>query len=193
MDRLSELAEKYGSDKTPSLYHNYTPFYDSLLRYRDVKRVLEIGIGTVECMGHVKDYKPGASLRMWRDYFPTAEIFALDNEMSVLEGLKNEPRIYPVFCDQSDQGDLIDIVRRLGGLQFDLIVDDGSHQVAHQALTANTFIPKLLSRQGVYIIEDVMWRKDLYALLPWPAEVRLFDLRRSPDDCLFVIEGGDIY
>ena len=35
--------------------------------------MLEIGIGNVACMNHVKDYKPGASLRMWRDYFLEAD------------------------------------------------------------------------------------------------------------------------
>ena len=83
MTRLCELAEKYGSDKTPSIFHGYTPFYDELLKDRDVKRVLEIGIGNVACMNHVKDYKPGASLRMWRDYFPK-NFLRVDNDPGVL-------------------------------------------------------------------------------------------------------------
>lgn len=63
----------------------------------------------------------------------------------------------------------------------------------HQALTANTMIPMLLSPTGVYVIEDVIWRKELYALLPWPVEVKIFNLKRTPDDCVFVIEGSKIW
>lgn len=40
------------------------------------------------------------------------------------------------------------------GTDFDLIIDDGSHQVEHQILTANTFMP-LLGPRGIYVIEDI--------------------------------------
>jgi hypothetical protein len=191
-DRLSRLAEKYGSDKCPAIFHGYTPFYDSLLRGRDVKRVLEIGIGSQARMTHMPQYEPGASLRMWRDYFPEADIFGLDNDLDVMFA---EPNIYTMSCDQSNEASLLEVAERLlvDG-KFDLIIDDGSHVVEHQALTANTFIPKLLAPSGVYVIEDIWDRARLYSLLPkWPVEVKLFDLRRTPDDCLFVIEGSNIY
>jgi len=74
MDRLSQLSEKYGCDKVSSIFHDYTPFYDELLKYRQVNRVLEIGIGTMNAMKHLKTYEPGASLRMWRDYFPFGDV-----------------------------------------------------------------------------------------------------------------------
>ena len=191
-DKLSVLAEKYGCDKTPSIFHSYTPFYDELLRNRDVKRVLEIGIGTVSTMCHLTDYKPGASLRMWAEYFPKAYIYGLDIDHAVLI---NEigGRIHSLVCDQSAEKSLLLTAELLGG-NFDLILDDGSHIVEHQALTANTFIPKLLAPNGVYIIEDIFERSRLYSLLPkWPVEVKLFDLRRTPDDCVFWIEGSNIY
>lgn len=191
MTRLCELAEKYGSDKTPSIFHGYTPFYDELLKDRDVKRVLEIGIGNVACMNHVKDYKPGASLRMWRDYFPEAKIFGADNDSGVL--FNDTLHIYTLWCDQSSERSLVDMAGVLGG-NFDLILDDGSHVLEHQALTSNTLIPKLLSRTGVYIIEDVAWRSELYALLNknFPIEVKIFNLKRTPDDCVFYVEGSKL-
>lgn len=191
MTRLCELAEKYGSDKCPAVFHGYTPFYDELLRGRDVKRVLEIGIGSQATMPFVTDYKPGASLRMWRDYFPKAHIYGLDNDRTVL--INELGGIHSLCCDQSSEKSLLLTAELLGG-EFDLILDDGSHIVEHQALTANTFIPKLLAPNGVYIIEDIFERSRLYSLLPkWPVEVKLFDLRRTPDDCVFWIEGSNIY
>lgn len=189
MTRLCNLAQKYGCDKVSSIFHDYTPFYDDLLKYRQVNRVLEIGIGTMNAMKHLKTYEPGASLRMWRDYFPSAEIWGLDNDASVMF---EEDRIHTMVCDQSSEWSLKGIADKLGG-KFDFILDDGSHQMPHQALTANTLIPMLLSPTGVYVIEDVIWRKELYALLPWPVEVKIFNLRRTPDDCVFVIEGSKIW
>ncbi len=188
MTRLCELAEKYGCDKTASIFHDYTPFYDSLLGHREVKRILEIGIGNVACMNHLKTYTPGASLRMWADYFPDAEVWGLDNDPGVLI---NEGRIRSMQCDQSREESLLETAQQLSG-KFDLILDDGSHYFLHQALTANIFIPKLLSRTGVYIIEDVIQRRELYELLPFPVEVRIFNLKRTPDDCVFVIEGAKL-
>lgn len=185
MSRLCELAEKYGCDKTSSIFHDYTPYYHSLLNGRQPGNVLEIGIGNVACMNHLKQYMPGASLRMWRDYFPTALVTGLDNDPGVLF---KDTRIFSLLCDQSNPESLRQIIQTLGK-RFDLIIDDGSHQLEHQALTANTLIPALLSPNGVYVIEDVIWRRELYSLLPWPTEVKIFNLKRTPDDCLFVIEG----
>ena len=188
MSRLCELAEKYGCDKVASIFHDYTAYYDELLRDRPVKRVLEIGIGNMACMNHLQEYKPGASLRMWRDYFPGAEIWGVDNDPGVFF---QESAIHTTYCDQSLEASLVYVAGLLGG-KFDFILDDGSHQLEHQALTANTLIPRLLSPTGVYVIEDVIWRKELYAMLPWPVEVKIFNVKKRPDDCLFIIEGSKI-
>jgi hypothetical protein len=191
VSRLCELAQKYGSDKCPSIFHGYTPFYDELLRGRDVKRVLEIGIGSKATMPFVKDYEPGASLRMWLEYFPKAEVVGVDNDYAVL--IPPGGRLTTYHCDQGSGESLLDFATNIGG-QFDLIIDDGSHIVEHQALTANTLIPKLVAPNGLYVIEDIFERSRLYSLLPkWPVEVKLFDLRRTPDDCVFWIEGSNIY
>ena len=190
MTRLCKLAEQYGCDKVSSIFHDYTPFYDELLKYRQVNRVLEIGIGTMNAMKHLKTYQPGASLRMWRDYFPSAEIWGLDNDASVMF---EEDRIHTHLCDQSSSECLLDIATMLGYQgKFDFILDDGSHQLEHQALTANTLIPRLLSPTGVYVIEDVMYRRELYAMLDFPVEVKVFNLGRTWDDCLFYVEGRNV-
>jgi hypothetical protein len=183
--RLCELAKKYGCDKVGSIFHDYTPFYHDLLHGRQLRNVLEIGIGNVACMNHLKQYQPGASLRMWRDYFPSAQIWGLDNDVNVLF---DECRIHTLFCDQGSKESLEKACVQLGG-PFDLIIDDGSHILEHQALTANTLIPRLLSRNGIYVIEDVIYRKELYTQLPFPVEVKIFNLKRTCDDCLFIIEG----
>jgi hypothetical protein len=151
MTPLCELALKYGTDKYPW----YTPFYDSLLRDRrdSVRRVLEIGIGTPEAMSHVPNYKPGASLRMWRDYFPEASIIGVDIDDRVMF---REDRITTHFRGYAP-----------ASLDFDLIIDDGSHQAEDQIRDAKDLISRVM-RGGYYIIEDVNDPKALSPYLPAP-------------------------
>ena len=139
---LCQLAEKHGTDKLGV----YTPIYELILKNRNISRILEVGIGTPEAMSHVKGYKPGASLRMWRDYFPKAEIVGLDVSVaSVIDAA--DDRIRTILWD-SKQELAIDV-----GM-FDLIIDDGSHKPEDQLATFNV-LSKLIRPGSLYIIEDV--------------------------------------
>ena len=69
---LNALAQKYGTDKT-NKDHSYkgVTYLDIYHRYMSSKRLevktfIEIGV------------KNGASLRMWKDYFPNATIYGID-------------------------------------------------------------------------------------------------------------------
>lgn len=150
---LCELAKKYGTDKLGF----YTPIYDLILSGRTVFKMLEVGIGTPEAMKHVKGYKPGASLRMWREYFMNdygpSEIYGIDINPNACaeaasEGIKT-------FCmDSTNTDDIVAAVPKLmGGGRFDLIIDDGSHEPADQLKTFQNLFP-LLVPSGLYIIED---------------------------------------
>jgi hypothetical protein len=166
---LCELAKKHGTDKGE--FHRYTPHYHELFKDRrnEVKKVLEIGIGDVPGMSNtVPNYVPGASLRMWAEYFPNAEIYALDNMANLLI---NEGRIHSFCADQGDERSMRRILPELG-TDFDLIVDDGSHAPEHQVSSAKILIP-LLAVHGVYVIEDawiypstVGWSKEPFGLNP---------------------------
>lgn len=143
MTRLCELASKYGTDKVPY----YTPFYDLLLARKEVHQVLEVGIGTRETMTHVPGYEPGASLRMWAEYFPDAKIVGFDRDPQ----MRSEGRIITVQIDERDNVDMARIANDFG--EFDLIVDDASHSPADQFETCLTLVP-FLSDGGMYIVED---------------------------------------
>lgn len=136
MTPLCELAIKYGTDKCGK--HQYTPVYYDLLKDKKVKRVLEIGVYN------------GASLRMWRDFFPGAEIYGIDID---LRSLIKEDRITCFAGDQTKAYTLRNAALVAGG-EFDLIVDDGSHVPDDQILTAWELLP-FLAPNGLYIIEDV--------------------------------------
>src|SRR5208282_1967642 len=122
---LFQIADKYGCDKSPKYLHNYIDTYSELLepKKNEVKKVLEIGIGFPEQTPHNPKCAFGASIYMWRDYFPNAEIYAIDIDGS---HLINEDRIHSFLCDQRSEVELKSLVARIGE-GFDLIIDDGSH------------------------------------------------------------------
>ena len=154
MTLLCELGKKYKTDKTPLLgYHNYTPFYYELLKDKryTVKKVFEMGIGNVPEMAFLGwHYKPGASLRMWRDFFPNAMIYGAD---ILPEVLFKEDRIETFLCDERDPKSVADLIGKIGS-DIDLFVDDGSHDVQAQINLCKYAMP-LLKRDVIYIIEDV--------------------------------------
>ena len=163
---LCTLAYKYGADKCPRIHHSYTPVYHSLLdkRRADMRSVLEIGIGNVPLMTeHVSSlrgwYKPGASMRMWRDYFPSAHIHACD---ILPEVMFTEDRITTSVVDQSN-------TESLGTLKgpYDLILDDGSHQKEHM-MTSFRALWSCVKPGGLYIIEDIpgYFLDEIIALAP---------------------------
>lgn len=157
MTPLCELALKYHTDKgpLPNWPHsqNYTPYYHELFgdKRNSVTSVFEMGLG-LSGRTH-PDYPPAASLRMWREYFPNAQIYGADISP---DALLESDGIRSFLCDQSSTESLRHLVRQLydcGCTGFDLIVDDGTHALVHQTLTAQALHPLLIDG-GVYIIED---------------------------------------
>jgi len=150
--RLSQLAMKYGSDKCPQIHHFYTEYYSGIFKDKEqkVKKVLEIGVGYPECMTHSPNYQIGASLYMWQEYFPQAQIYGID----ILPDLVfKDDRIETFLCNQTDKPALMQLIRQIGS-DIDLVIDDGSHLPEDQVFTCLTLMP-LLQSQVIYIIEDV--------------------------------------
>jgi hypothetical protein len=156
---LCILAETYGVDKCPAINHTYTPAYDKLLsQFRNsTKLFLEIGVGNAPLMKPIvgERYIPGASLRMWRDYFQNSQIVGCDILESVLF---QEDRIQTFYVDQSSESSLttfaVNNLTRLGEY-VDIILDDGSHIDSHQKLTFQTLWKCVRPNGGIYIIEDI--------------------------------------
>lgn len=154
MTPLCELAKRFETDKGGQHFrygggdsdtnHNYTPVYHDLLGAvrEGVKHVLEIGINA------------GSSLRMWKEYFPNAQIIGLDSNADCL--VHDEDRIRCIGADQNNPESLCCAIGQLpaNAPKFDLIVDDGSHVREHQITSLRTLLP-FLARGGYYIIEDL--------------------------------------
>lgn len=162
---LSTLCDFYGSDKGELasdqnpyewLSHTYTDFYEMIFgQFRErVKNVLECGIGTnnpnlPSSMG--VNGKPGASLRVWRDYFPNANVVGIDIDSDILF---SEERIVTFQVDQTSPSSIRNFLSDIGDRNFDIILDDGLHEYyAGICLFENTI--DQLSVDGVYIIEDI--------------------------------------
>jgi len=146
MDRLSELAELYGTDKGHSL-HNYTPIYNKYFESRRLKplNILEIGVG-----GYKNPTAGGESLRMWSDYFPFSWITGIDIEQKDIT-INHRTKIYQ--GSQVDEEFLQKVIDERGS--FDIIIDDGSHLPNHHIQTFNFLFRNGLNKSGIYVIEDL--------------------------------------
>jgi hypothetical protein len=141
---LCRIAAQFKTDKWGT--HRYAQHYQRHLEHLRHKpiRLLEIGVG-----GYSHPNRGGASLRMWKAFFPKALVVGVDlHDKSALA----EPRIVIVRADQSDPEALRRVSETHG--PFDVIVDDGSHVSAHVRSTFATLFP-LLAPDGVYAIEDL--------------------------------------
>lgn len=142
-NNLTKLAQIYGTDKWG--VHYYTPHYQlHLQKFKKINiNLLEIGVG-----GYENKFVGGASLRMWKAFFPKANIFSLD---IYDKGPIEESRIKIYKGSQIDKNILNTIASVEKGL--DIIIDDGSHVNAHVIETFEILFKKL-NKGGVYIIED---------------------------------------
>lgn len=157
---LCRIAKRYGTDKCPQIKHCYTPFYYEMFkdRQKEVKKVVEMGIGRyfdMENKDKIYDetlrrtYHKGASLKMWRDFFPNAIIYGADVRP---ETMFTDKRIETILCDETKKEDLVNLIRHTGS-DIDLFVDDASHHVDHQLFMCQTVMP-LLGKNVTYVIED---------------------------------------
>ena len=131
---LHDIGLKHGTDK--ATHHRYCDFYEHYLPGRGFNgRLLEIGI-----MG-------GASLRMWSEYYPDAEIVGID--IFDKSDLNLPENVSVIHGDATNHH----VLQPLG--EFDIIVDDGSHLTSDQQVSFLWLFYNQLSDNGVYILEDL--------------------------------------
>ena len=162
---IRELLEREGSDKG-----KYGGLFDVLLQphRQTIRCVIEIGIGTLladadwSMVGFAAEhYRPGGSLRAWRNFLPRSEIFGLDIASDTQ--FSDEPRIHTYLCDSTDADQTAGFLCQITH-QPDLIVDDGSHDVNAQIKTLKNFLPALRDG-GLYVVEDAWWPDNVLKLI----------------------------
>ena len=146
--RLNYLGYLYGTDKANILKgtdgsfrfaHDYLRHYESLFRDKNkTYKICEFGC-----------YK-GASLRMWKEFFPNAQIVGvdIDNDAKRIQ----EDRISILIGDSSQSETAKTILNDFGKLN--LIIDDASHAWGSIRLTFERMWD-VLDTEGIYIIEDI--------------------------------------
>lgn len=150
INELDLLARKYGTDKRTNdadqnIYHGYTDIYYKLfkdIRYEKLN-ILEIGV------------ENGFSHKMWENFFPNSMIYGIDTFTSV----NCKTKIEDIECDRikilkasQDNEDAINAYFK--NMQFDIIIDDGSHGSWHQQKSFKILFPRL-KNGGYYFIEDL--------------------------------------
>lgn len=178
---LESLVDNTRTDK--NTLHSYLPVYESLFapKRQTAKHVLEIGIAQ------------GGSIKLWRDYFPTATIHAVDiyseselpsdvNELQNVSWYPNTDAYSP------------DFLRKLPN-PLDVVIDDGPHTLQSQKECIAMYLPNL-AKGGLLVIEDIAtldWIPELRAAIPseCPCQVTVYDLRdrkQRHDDILLILQ-----
>ena len=115
--------------------------------------VVEVGIGSSSpaIRGEWAEHaKVGASLFMWRDFFPNAQIFGADIDP---ESLVFSDRIASFTVDQTSPESVANLRSQLPS-SVDVVIDDGLHEFRAGKTLFNGISPSLY-QHGVYVIEDV--------------------------------------
>ena len=144
---LTQIADYFKSDKGSLTFHKhlYTTIYETILMpyYNKEINLLEIGLGGIET----------PSLNMWREYFGIkAHIYGFDIDPK-FHNHENKNNIKIYVGDQSNSIDL----EKCRENNYDIIIDDGSHDSGHQQISFKE-LWRCLKSGGVYIIEDLHWQ-----------------------------------
>jgi len=173
MDNLAEIFDRWGTDKATN---GYVGAYECLFRKgrNEVGALLEIGIGTMipsvhpSMVGYAgQGYKPGGSLRAWRDFFPNATVYGMDVQPDTQ--FADEERIVTLLGNSTDLSQVGQALQHARHKTFDIIIDDGSHYAADQIATLKNLFP-LLNPSGTYVVEDLVGTQ-LFDSIPLIVEI----------------------
>ena len=149
--RVKEIFNNWGSDKSSK--HNYEIIYAEFKKtIKTSSRILEIGCGSNDPeIRHAMspDYIPLSSLQALREIYQTENIEGADIDVKL--EINNDFKVH--YLDQFKRETLEEITKSFK-LGFDLIIDDGVHDISANYLTLMYFY-KILNPQGKYVIEDV--------------------------------------
>jgi hypothetical protein len=182
---LNISENNLGTDKGD--YKSYIDlFYEKyFLEFKEKKiNLLEIG------------FRHGASLCLWSHYFKNGYILGLDNgcDISLVDNSANQKwierdNITTRICDAYS-------LKFINSLKqsFDIIIDDGPHDLGSQIKCIKGYYPKLKS-DGLLIIEDLLkgYFTCFFLLLVTPinCQIKIFNFRNHKpgrDNMLFVIK-----
>ena len=151
LDTLDDLFHFYGSDKsnifknTGKSGHGYSKFYEEKLEKLKNKEINILEIGSYA----------GASAAAFVKYFHRANVYCFDINVSNFKYKSKNIHVFGIDINDKNKNDktLTKIFTKNNFKEFDIIIDDGSHNLS-DILKGFKFFFKFLKKGGIYIIED---------------------------------------
>ena len=148
---LDELFTYYGSDKANFFQkqnrkgHGYSSFYTKHFNNLKNEQINILEIGSFS----------GASAAAFSKYFPNAKIFCFDINISKFKYKSEQIYVFGLNANNELHAKKIldKIFNKHNFKNFDLIIDDGSHNLSDLLMSLNLFF-KLLKKGGTYVMED---------------------------------------
>lgn len=176
-----QTAAAFWCDKGST--HSYIGVYEEMLEPIRMSPINLLEIGVFE----------GGSLFMWHRYLQNAQIYGIDNgtwkenrSKAKFELTCRLDRVHYIEADATDRERIEDL---LPDTRFDVIIDDGSHNLEDQQASLSIFW-KMLRTGGTYIIEDIRkfeWIEPLsLQWLPQPNVIDLRCIKGRHDDIMMV-------
>ena len=111
-------------------------------------KMLEIGLGCD------MSYGPGASYKLWKEYFPHVDLYFIEYDAACAQKCANATPGATIFTgDQADRAFLNEFIVETGG-DFDVIIDDGGHHMTQQRVSLEV-LWDTVKPGGLYFIEDL--------------------------------------
>tara|TARA_Y200000002_G_scaffold344601_1_gene317910 strand:+ start:679 stop:1422 length:744 start_codon:yes stop_codon:yes gene_type:complete len=150
-DSLDYLLHHYGSDKAnifkknQNKGHGYSFFYEKKLGKFKSKNINILELGSYS----------GASAAAFAKYFPGSNLFCFDINISNFIYKSKQIHVHgaDITNEKKIKQTLKDISLRYGVNEFDIIIDDASHNLSDILVGLKIFF-KFVKKGGFYIIED---------------------------------------
>ena len=143
METITQILKRTDTDK--EIFHKYGKSYETIFsRFsRDAKlNILEIGT------------QKGGSLLAWKEYFPNATVYGVD--------------IIDVVADKYRKNTVTRIISDIkewkNDIEWDIVIDDGSHHLLDIAWVVTHYIVKRRTN-GVLVIEDVRFPSLIFRVI----------------------------
>ena len=151
LDTLDDLFHFYGSDKsnifksTGKSGHGYSKFYEDKLEKLKNKEINILEIGSFA----------GASAAAFVKYFRKSNVYCFDINISNFKYKSKNIHVFGIDINNKNKNikTLTEIFTKNNFKEFDIIIDDGSHNLT-DILKGLKFFFKFLKKRGIYIIED---------------------------------------
>lgn len=173
---IDGMAAEWGGDKGST--HSYIPIYQQLFESMRNANIALLEIGVMY----------GASIQMWKEYFPHGNIYGMDIRPHCTKYAEDRIKI---FINDATKVLPTQNVLDKENLKFDIIIDDGSHQIQDQLDTLGILYP-YLKAGGIYVIEDIQdinTQAQYFQSLGIPIEiVDLRSVKGRYDDVLIIIK-----